>query len=146
MEESSRNYDRSKLTWSPKNMIISKSEALKSSDATLRDVAFGFGKAGVVLLEVTLIWEVMLDCDVLWFFCIIYISIYTVLDIKIFMNYSYIYTHILWNFNIVILDKGQREREREMWFYVDLQRKYYTMHLRCAVWLCCITYHFAVFV
>jgi len=38
-----------------KNMIISKSEALKSSDATLRDVAFGFGKAGVVLLEVTLI-------------------------------------------------------------------------------------------
>ena len=38
-----------------KNMIISKSEALKSSDATLRDVAFGLGKAGVVLLEVTLI-------------------------------------------------------------------------------------------
>ena len=59
-----------------KNMIISKSEALKSSDATLRDVAFGLGKAGVVLLEVTLIWEVMLDCDVLWFCCIINTYIY----------------------------------------------------------------------
>lgn len=85
-----------------KNMIISKSEALKSSDAMLRDVAFGFGKAGVVLLEVTLIWEVMLDCDVLWFCGIIYtyiyilhiIYIYTFLDIKIFMNYSYIYIHM----------------------------------------------------
>ena len=71
-----QDYDRSKNYDRQKNMIISKSEALKSSDATLRDVAFGFGKAGVVLLEVTLIWEVMLDCDVLWFCGIIYTYIY----------------------------------------------------------------------
>ena len=54
---------RSEL-WSPRHAHF-KVEALKSSDATLRDVAFGLGKAGVVLLEVTLIGEVMLDCDVL---------------------------------------------------------------------------------